>query len=818
MDGQKRNTEITNDTRVYIVDKEYQVLYANDLLKADYEGLNEGCYCYEVINKRKQPCERCPIRSANIGGDIYYNEPNKKWVNAWAAKIDVPEKGECHLIMVNEMRRDNKKLFYSMSNTDDFDDLVEIDLEEGTSRILYYSQGKYATLGQEGNIKELVLESIEMLIHPEDRVRYIQFWNESDMLERIVMSPSKMVMEEFRHKKVDGGWGWIRQSLILSSTSGNKHIFCFVKDIEEEKAKEEALLRENEQIARIDKLTGLYRASAFFQEVDAFVEKGAAKGYCMIALDVEHFKLFNEWYGWKKGDAYLMDIALRLKMAAEKLGGWSGYMRGDNFALFMKYDSEYIAYLQSSIQEYVDMIGNLAGFTPGMGVFLVEDEALSASIMYDRAVLALNQIRGNYSKRVSIYNVTMIEELGRELELISDVQRGIEQREFTVYMQPQVHVPTGKIVGAESLVRWKSKEKGLISPGYFIPILEKNGFIANLDKYIWEEVCAWQKRRMDKERKILPVSVNVSRVDIYSMDVVECFVSLTEKYDIPRHSIKIEITESAYAEDDGKIGKVADALRLAGFSVYLDDFGSGYSSLNMLKNIYVDALKMDLKFLDMDETNVKKGESILESVINMARILRIPIIVEGVEDERQLKYLTGMGCRYVQGYFYYRPMPMEDFERLLESSEVDYDGFRFKKVEQVHIREFMDENLFSDTMINNIIGAVAFYDMHDGNVELTRVNEQFYQVMRIEAVEFDEYKAHIKREEYEEHQKMFRNILEGAYENPVTGMEGNYVCKTPAGELIYLHIRAFFLRETSDGHRIFYVGFLDTGGRREGAR
>lgn len=709
------------------------------------------------------------------------------------------------------MYGENKNQVYTTAENA-FEEIIEIDVEQGSSFVRKPSEGKYKIPPLNGTLEYKVLELLRSVIHPEDGARYMKFWDYTTMIERILESPSKMLSEEFRQKKLDGTWGWVRQNMTLTKAQdGEKDIvLCYIMDIDEEKQDEIHLL-ESEELRGIDPLTGLPRAKEFFQRVDDFIQEHSIEGYAMIAADIEHFKLFNDWYGWKRGDAYLMDIATRLSGVATVLGGFAGYMGGDNFAVFIKHRPEFIEHMVKEIDDYINQIGNMAGFLPNLGLYFVtEEEQISASAMYDRAVLALDEIKGKFTKRYNIYDKSIMQEMDREMSVLSEVQKGIENREFVIFMQPQVHVPTDKIVGAEVLVRWKNKEKGMISPGYFIPVLEKNGFITNLDKYIWEEACAWQRDRLDRGKELLPVSVNVSRVDAFSIDLIDTFVKLTDKYEIPRSCIKIEITESTYAEDNGKIGKIADELRVAGFSVYLDDFGSGYSSLNMLKNVYVDALKIDMQFLDMNETNAKKGESIMESVINMARILRIPIIVEGVETEREIKSITGMGCRYVQGYYYYKPLPLDEFEALLEEKEVDYGGLQVKKVEQVHASEFLDENVFTDTMVNNIIGAVAFYDVHDGKVELTRVNEQFYQVMRINNVEFDVFKSYMKDEQYDEYHKLFQKILNEAYENPVTGAEYNCITKTIDGEDIYLHIRAFFLRE-SEGHRIFYVGFTDTG-------
>lgn len=692
-----------------------------------------------------------------------------------------------------------------------FDEIIEIDVINKTGIVRQRVEGKYKIPFLTDNMDKNVLEMIRSLIHPEDSRRYMDFWDFSSMVSRVMESPANMITEEFRQKKIDGTWGWVRQNMTISKTEdGRDIVLCYVMDINDEKQDEISPFTLEED-KMIDPITGLPHAKYFFQSIDDFMLENSVEGYAMIAADIEHFKLYNDWYGWDKGNAYLMDVATRLNGVATVLGGFAGYVGGDNFAIFIKHRPEFIEFMVKEIDEFINRLGNMAGFLPNLGLYFVNNtEKLQASAMYDRAVLALNEIRGNYTKRYNIYDPAMMEEIDREMSILSEVQKGIEKKEFVIYFQPQIHVQTNKIVGAEVLVRWKNEGKGIIAPGYFLPALEKNGFISNLDLYIWEEACAWQKKRIDSGKGILPISVNVSRMDTFSVDLVDVFIKLTEKYQIPRSSIKIEITESSYAENDGKIGHIADNLRKEGFAVYLDDFGSGYSSLNMLKNIYVDALKIDMQFLDMNERNAKKGESIMESVINMARILRIPIIVEGAESEREIKNITGMGCRYVQGYYYYKPMSMEDFEALLEEKEVDYAGLQPKEVEPVHAKEFFYSNVFTDTMLNNIIGAVAFYDVCDGNVRLTRVNEQFYKVMRMEEMELEDIRAYIKGESYAQYQKVLAKVFEEAYKNPVTGAEYNMIGKTPSGEDIKLHVRAFFLRETKE-HRIFYVGYIDVG-------
>lgn len=688
------------------------------------------------------------------------------------------------------------------------DKIIEINLDSGISIARKGDREKYDIPEISDVTKKVVVQILRDTIHPEDGARYIAFWNEADMLERILKSQHKIVSEEFRQKKKDGSWGWVRQELRLADPTDSSIVLCYIVDIDEEKKLDEAQLLEIENTRRIDRLTGLLRAEAFYKEVDAFVRENSTEGWAMIAVDLDHFKLYKDWYGWESGDRYLMDVATRVNAVVTLIKGFAGYMGEDSFAIFVKHRPEYIQDMLKEVDEFICLDERRSGFLPKVGYYYLEKEEQStATKMYDRAVLALNTIKGNYGKRYAIFDDSMIQQIDKELSILNDAKKAIEKKEFVLYMQPQVHVPTGKIIGAETLVRWKNKENQIISPGVFIPILEKNGFITNLDKYIWEEVCKWQKSRKDRGLQLLPVSVNVSRVDAHSIDLVKCFTELTNKYEIPHYCIKMEITESTYAEDDARIGQIADDLRNAGFAVYLDDFGSGYSSLNMLKNVYVDALKIDMQFLDMNETNARKGESIMESVINMARIIRIPIIVEGAETEKQINSLTNMGCQYVQGFYYYKPMPLDEFEELLEKNEVDYGDSKMKRAEQIHVRELMDGRLYSDTMINNILGAVAFCDYYDEKIEITCVNEQFYKVLQLPRDIYDDFRVCLNA--YPKHHKFFKQLFQKAYENQLSGVQCNYIGHKATGEEVKFHIRVFFLRE-NEGHQIFYVGFTDT--------
>lgn len=365
----------------------------------------------------------------------------------------------------------------------------------------------------------------------------------------------------------------------------------------------------------------------------------------------------------------------------QEFGGIAGYMGGDDFVIVLPNDEKVLENLKCRITGFVRAYGGHTGFLPAFGFYVIDDISLSASQMYDRAILAQETVKGNYAVRCAYYSSDMKTRLENNHVLLAEVQAGLERDEFIYYLQPKCNLNTGKIVGLESLVRWKHPEKGIVAPGYFIPVMESNGLITELDMKVWEQVCQTLQDWIKSGHKVIPISVNVSSVDIYAIDVVEHFKNLVRKYGLPPEYVELEITESAYVEEYKVITGVAEALRNAGFTVLMDDFGSGYSSLNMLKDVNVDVLKIDMKFLKMDENTMDKGMGILEAVTRMANIMGLRMIAEGVETEDQINYLLNMGCIYGQGYFFYKPLPVEEIKILLnDENNVDYRGFRHEKL------------------------------------------------------------------------------------------------------------------------------------------
>ena len=560
----------------------------------------------------------------------------------------------------------------------------------------------------------------------------------------------------------------------------------------------EALFGEKyiEEKSELGNLTGLCYKSAFFDMARKFLDdQNSEKEFCLVVVDIEHFKLFNEWHGREAGDKFLMDIATELCKICNENDGVAGYLGDDDFVILVSRSRDLLDDLQYNVIGRVREYEESAGFLPGFGVYFIEDRGISISMMYDRAKIALSKIRGNYAKRMNFYEHGMMLKMEADHHLLCAIPKALFGHEFIFYLQPKCNMMTGKIVGAEALVRWRKKDGTMVPPDQFIPVLEQNGFITNLDKYIWEEVCHFLRSLIDRGIRPVPISINVSRIDIYSMNVPEFIGELLRTYRIDPKLLEVEITEGAYTEKLDTINSMVEAIQQRGMNVLMDDFGSGYSSLNMLNDVNVDVLKLDMKFLDISEKAIGKGIGILEAVVNMARMMGTKVIVEGVETKEQVDFLVGMGCEYAQGYFFFKPVTTDVFEDLLRERQLfDYSGIHIKKNKRLQIRELLNENLFSEAIVNNILGAMFFADYYNGHLHIVRTNDKFQNLFK----EIDDceksYDFPLDRI-HEDDRTEFVNMFSRAYERYLDGAvcEARYLKSSE--EVCWYRFRVFFLRD-----------------------
>jgi len=366
------------------------------------------------------------------------------------------------------------------------------------------------------------------------------------------------------------------------------------------------------------------------------------------------------------------------------------------------------------------------------GIYLVEDLSYNVSEMYEYANQASKSCKEEFNlQNYAFYDSKMSDDIIKEQRIVNNMRSALAGEEFAIYLQPKYELQSNALAGAEVLVRWIDPKRGMISPGDFIPIFERNGFIMKLDLYIWEKSCQLIRKWLDEGRKVLPISVNISRVSLYNPRLVEVLCGLVDKYNIPPELFQLELTESAYTTNQNSIQNMMTTLQEKGFIVLMDDFGSGYSSLNILKDIKVDVLKIDMRFLS-DTEEEARSENILAAVVRMAKWLNLPVIAEGVERKEQVLFLKSIGCEYVQGYYFAKPMPVTEYEELAFSEKaLDYGVIDVQKKER---EDILNQNSQLELLFSNMQQAVAVYEYGDGKLDLLRVNDAYFDLFGFEDV------------------------------------------------------------------------------------
>ncbi len=615
-----------------------------------------------------------------------------------------------------------------------FDELIEIDLNEQCFRRLFHVQKKYAMPLSQGSYKDMFISMSEELVHLDERGRFVELMNPETVIHRLNCSEVPgLYCDEFRFRLISGGWHWVELVLLAGEAYGveNNTLRLYIFDCSSRKSRELGLANNAGVVDHNrNEMTGLLRKRAFIKDIEQRIKETDAN-WCLVSIDIENFKLFNEWYGHAEGDLLMMQIGAALLEIGERTGGSAGYFGQDDFCLMVPYDMELIGRLYEDITSLIGSRGSGIGFLPAFGVCMI-DKSSKLMDLLDRAFLAVQVAKESYHSRIRLFEENMYLRTDEEYRVLADFLQALRRHEVVFYLQPQCRASTGRIVGAEALARWIKPDGTIVPPDVFIPVLEKRGLISDLDLYIWEEVCRWQSEWIKSGNTPLPVSVNVSVADIQQSDLPSVFENLLDKYALARNMIKIEITETSYISSTALVRNTVRFLREKGFTVLMDDFGSGYSTLNMLKDLSIDIIKLDAQFLNIDEGNEERSIHILESVTNMTKTIGIPIIVEGVETKEQKDFLQDMGCSYIQGYYFYRPMPVADFEKLIaDPAIIDTSGITFKANQQFRLRELLDNSIYSDTMLNNILGPCALYSRHGDEVDIVRYNEQFYEAVDV---------------------------------------------------------------------------------------
>ena len=412
-----------------------------------------------------------------------------------------------------------------------------------------------------------------------------------------------------------------------------------------------------------DPLTGLYNKEYFYRYAQQFDQRHGDFKMDAIVLDVNHFHLINERYGKARADEILRQIGAQLRETIHEAGGISCRRNADTFLVYCPNGSDY----QATMDKVCGGLAGLGGHIRlRMGVYPDADKTLDIERRFDRAKSASDKVRNSFTNNIGFYDDAMHQKELFAEQLIEDFPAAIRENQFLVYYQPKYDIrpETPQLCSAEALVRWQHPKLGMINPGLFIPLFEENGLIQQLDLYVWRATAAQIKKWKERLGVLIPVSVNVSRVDMYDPLLTETFKKILKEFDLSSEEFRLEITESAYTQDSHQIINSVNLLRDIGFQIEMDDFGTGYSSLNMISSLPIDALKLDMQFI---RAAFKNGQDtrLIEVIIDIADYLNVPVIAEGVETEEQLIALREMGCDMVQGYYFSKPVPAEEFEQFI---------------------------------------------------------------------------------------------------------------------------------------------------------
>ena len=428
----------------------------------------------------------------------------------------------------------------------------------------------------------------------------------------------------------------------------------------ENRTEEVKKYKEEQYRATHDMLTGLLNREAFEEQAKRILSL-TQEPYCIVCSNIQDFKLVNELYGTDVGDQLLIAQA-NLIRREEDDKSISTRIYADKFCTLMPRRD-------FSEERFLDNLSSIveSGLTKAFklyfhfGVYEITDRNEPIWTMYDKAILAIDTIQGNYDQFVCFYKDEMLQRVMKEKEVLGEFDKALEEEQFCMFLQPQI-ANDGTIVGAEALVRWIHPEKGMISPGLFIPTLEKAGLIQKLDLYMWDNAARQLQEWKRQGKEHFSISVNISTKDFLYLDVCEAFQDLLNKYDFDIKKLKLEITESALMKNVKETVRAIDGLHALGYDIEIDDFGSGYSSLGMLKDINADILKIDMIFLQ-ETKNVERSTTILKNIISMSKELGMPVITEGVETKEQVDFLKDVGCDMFQGFYFAKPMSLENFEK-----------------------------------------------------------------------------------------------------------------------------------------------------------
>ncbi len=568
-----------------------------------------------------------------------------------------------------------------------------------------------------------------------------------------------------------------------------------------------------------DELTGLYTRQAFLHKAELIIRNNPQKRFCIIAFDFYNFKTSNSLYGEKKCNDFLAYTARMLRNAMPD--GISGRFGGDQYILFYEYKEKVDVDRLIRIKQNILDTAPIPRQIVKIGVYAPVDAECPMILCCDRAFLALSQIKGIYGKDIAFYEDSLQQQLLDEQRISETMERGLVNEEFRVFYQPKHEAITGKIAGAEALVRWEHPEYGFLAPSHFIPLFERNGFISKLDLFIISQVCKDIKRWQDNGFPLVPVSVNVSRHDLLEDGWLENLFQTIDSYNIDHSLLHMEVTESLYTEKTDVIISQVKRTQEMGFMIEMDDFGSGYSSLGMLSSFPLDILKLDISFVK----NIKANEVVIESVIKMAHKLGLLTVAEGAESSEQFRMLKSLGCDFIQGFYFSKPLPVYKFEDYLKKTTVmtmtnNNDERSLFETEANSTKLDLSENMLlaANEVAESFPGG--YFSCHaDGDFEIVAFNKTIMKMFDCTSAE--EFRKHTNN-------NFTGLVLPEDYDSVVKSIKtqvatGSTICnidfrtKTRNGTIKYLHSigRRLHTEKYGDIYYVFVTDVTEEKTRKE---
>ncbi len=545
-----------------------------------------------------------------------------------------------------------------------YDIISQISLKNNTWDILFFNKGKLKLSGaMHSSFFHMVEEIRSLQVYPYDQdiEQFMSLFNKESM-NRLKHSRYKRRQNRARYRLLGQNREYRWVECTMEYAGGEEEYFLvYVRDLQAERTMEEA---NREQIIEERKRKiGFPGMDEFFEKSEQLIKLRPFGNFYMIVADLDHFELFEQIYGKENSEKNLMLIAEDVANIRDSKPCVVGYFGGDVFAVFIDIGDHTIRNIYQQLEhDLQDLYREGKGVSQSVGIYQVTNFAESVQEMYDKALFAVSQIRGDMGRQICVYDPEQDLYQMNKPQRIQEILDGIENHEFVGYFQPVCDTLDGQIVSAEFLARWVHGGR-VIEPEEFVPLLEETGHILLLDRYIWEALFKHLREAKDAGLRMVHCSLNVSRLDIMYLDVVEEFQHLVDKYRIDPTTIGLEITESAYVENQEIVISTAKRLKELGFRLCLDNFGTGYSSLSSIGALPVDTIKIDKSFIR--HIREPKTMKLVRSLLDISKLMGLETVMEGVENDEEFTRLLSLKCRYIQGFFYYQPMSWEEYRKLL---------------------------------------------------------------------------------------------------------------------------------------------------------